>query len=168
MTGLHTRLLAIHSVWHILFSVIGRVALARCYSAAAVSAAPTPSAAAPAETYEDAVAAYNKARDNYGMKTPGSPEQASALEECLALWQKKEALTPAVDHHGNWERANKIYFGPERDMKNFPHPERAEFHPPVRHRLVPEEWFTALYKRTGVSGTVLCHEFVSEMRVGMK
>ena len=66
--------------------------------------------------------------------------------------RKKEALTPAVDHHGNWERANKIYFGPERDMKNFPHLERAEFHKPVRHRLVPEEWFTALYKRTGVSG----------------
>lgn len=113
-----------------------------------------PAEAAPAatQTYEEALAAYNKATDKYVKAADGSPAAATALEEAMALWHKKEALKPPVNHLANWERANKIYFGPERDMKNFPHPERAEFHPPVRHRVIPESWFQALYNRTGVSG----------------
>lgn len=125
--------------------------VARCYSAAAVSAAP-PAEAASTQTYEQAVAAYDKATEKYKKAADGSPAAASALEEAMALWHAKEALTPAIDHLSNWERANKIYFGPERDTKNFPHPERPEFHPPVRHSLIPEAWFEAFYKRTGVSG----------------
>ena len=135
-----------------------RPLVARCYSAAVT--APPPAEAAPAQTYEQALSAYEKATEKYKKAPDGSPAAASALEEAMALWHKKEALKPAIDHLANWERANKIYFGPERDTKNFPHPERAEFHPPVRHKLFPEAWFEAFYKRTGVSGIAEEHLLV--------
>jgi hypothetical protein len=118
--------------------------------------APPPAEAAPAQTYEQAVAEYKKATDKYFKAAEGSPAAASLLEEAMALWHKKEALKPAVDHLSNWQRANEIYFGPMRDTKNFPPFVRADFHPPVRHRVFPEAWFEAFYNRTGVSGMKHC------------
>lgn len=57
-----------------------------------------------------------------------------------------------VDHVANWEKANKIYFGPDRDTKNFPHPTQAEKSPPTRLGVFPETWFQAFYDKTGVTG----------------
>lgn len=51
-----------------------------------------------------------------------------------------------------WEKANERYFGPERDTKNFPHPVMRMRGSPVRMGFLPEEWFTALYNKTGVTG----------------
>jgi len=55
-------------------------------------------------------------------------------------------------HIENWEKAHKIYYGPERDTKNFPIKKMPETNPPVRMGFVPESFFQALYNKTGVTG----------------
>ncbi|CAG5121633.1 unnamed protein product, partial [Candidula unifasciata] len=51
-----------------------------------------------------------------------------------------------------WEYVNSIYFGPERDMKNFPNPSQPESSPAVRVGIIPASWFNFLYPKTGVTG----------------
>lgn len=51
-----------------------------------------------------------------------------------------------------WEECNKLYFGPERDTKNFPHPVMAERHPPTKFGFIPQSYFDAFYEKTGVTG----------------
>jgi len=50
-----------------------------------------------------------------------------------------------------WKYVNSVYFGPERDMKNFPNPSIGES-PPTRLGMIPESWFDAMYPKTGVTG----------------
>jgi F-type H+-transporting ATPase subunit b len=52
----------------------------------------------------------------------------------------------------NWEAANKIYFGPERDTVNFPIKKQPLTAPPVRLGFIPDSWFQAFYPKTGVTG----------------
>lgn len=51
-----------------------------------------------------------------------------------------------------WKQVNSTYYGPERDLKNFPHPAQPETHPPVRMLMIPESFFNAFYNKTGVTG----------------
>jgi F-type H+-transporting ATPase subunit b len=51
-----------------------------------------------------------------------------------------------------WDKANKIYFGPERDLVNFPIKKQPMDPPPVRLGCIPETWFQQLYEKTGVTG----------------
>jgi len=55
----------------------------------------------------------------------------------------------------NWDAANKIYFGPERDNVNFPLRRREPYCPPVRLGFIPESFFQAFYNKTGVTGPYL-------------
>jgi len=42
--------------------------------------------------------------------------------------------------------------GPERDLKNFPMLPQPLYTSPVRHKWIPESWFTIFYDKTGYTG----------------
>jgi len=51
-----------------------------------------------------------------------------------------------------WKYVNSVFFGPERDMKNYPNPDTPDQYPPVRMGWIPSTWFEMFYPKTGVSG----------------
>jgi len=59
---------------------------------------------------------------------------------------------PIEKHLENWDKANKIYYGPERDTKNFPILIQPEEGPATRLGILPATWFEAFYPKTGVTG----------------
>ena len=54
-----------------------------------------------------------------------------------------------------WDKANKTYFGPDRDFKNFPLLKIHEHPPPIRMGVFPSYWFDAFYEKTGVTGETI-------------
>lgn len=54
-----------------------------------------------------------------------------------------------------WDYVNSVYFGPERDMKNFPNPTQPLTPEPVRMGIVPNSWFEFFYPKTGVTGVLV-------------
>ena len=57
-----------------------------------------------------------------------------------------------------WDKANKIYYGPDRDFKNFPTLKIPESEPTVRMGVFPSYWFDAFYEKTGVTGKAIISE----------
>lgn len=52
-----------------------------------------------------------------------------------------------------WKKANDTFYGPERDTKNFPHPEyKKTITEEYNLGVIPTRWFKALYPQLGVSG----------------
>lgn len=56
------------------------------------------------------------------------------------------------DRIETWNYVNSVYFGPERDMKNFPSYKQLYDPPKVRLGFIPSGWFDFLHPKTGVSG----------------
>lgn len=53
----------------------------------------------------------------------------------------------------NWKKANDVFFGPERDHKNFPHPVMPEsVTETYQFGFIPTRWFKAIYPQLGVTG----------------
>lgn len=52
-----------------------------------------------------------------------------------------------------WKKANDTFFGPDRDLKNFPHPEyKKVVTEEYNFGFIPTRWFKCLYPQLGVSG----------------
>merc|ERR1712179_896508 len=51
----------------------------------------------------------------------------------------------------NWKKLNAKYFGPERDLKNFPTATVPDSLPPTRMGFLPATWFEAFYNKTGLA-----------------
>jgi len=63
--------------------------------------------------------------------------------------------TTIEQHIKNWDKAHEIYFGPERDHKNFPLEAAPVTRPPVRLGFIPESFFNFFHEKTGVTGPYL-------------
>ena len=63
-----------------------------------------------------------------------------------------ESRKAMQDNMDRWDTCNEVFFGSQRDFKNFPTPSVPEKCEKVRLGLVPETWFTAVYEKTGVTG----------------
>merc|ERR1711909_171550 len=51
----------------------------------------------------------------------------------------------------NWKKLNAKYFGPERDLKNFPTATVPDSLPPTRMGFLPATWFEAFYNKTDLA-----------------
>ena len=54
-----------------------------------------------------------------------------------------------------WDEANAMFYGPERDLKNFPTEKQKVQPAPVKLGFIPQTWFDAFYEKTGVTGELL-------------
>ncbi|KER32289.1 hypothetical protein X801_04987, partial [Opisthorchis viverrini] len=74
--------------------------------------------------------------------------------------KKSEELASKYEKHVDeavtrWAKCDEIYFGKERDFKNFPTVKYPLKHPKVRLGFIPDAWFQTLYPITGVTGPYL-------------
>ena len=48
-----------------------------------------------------------------------------------------------------------MFYGPERDLKNFPILKQQDLPPPTKLGFIPQSWFNAFYEKTGVTGEAI-------------
>lgn len=81
-----------------------------------------------------------------------APVLKTSLQSRAALVLATRNCSAIKKHVDNWDKANKTYYGPERDNTNFPIKQMPETSPPVRLGFIPEGFFQMFYEKTGVTG----------------
>ena len=59
-----------------------------------------------------------------------------------------------------WDKYNKMWYGPDRDFKNFPSLRIPDHKPAVRLGFIPSTWFDAFYEKTGATGEIFKHVYL--------
>jgi len=77
------------------------------------------------------------------------PEECSIKNGYSPMGHKIPSRSERV---ATWKYVNSVFFGPERDMKNYPNPVRPDHSPPARMGWIPSTWFDMFYNKTGVTG----------------
>jgi len=95
---------------------------------------------------------------------PAAAAAKAAHPKTAAVEKKKHSEAKKIVYENNWgkglvtdldklvkiwDEKNQVYYGPQRDMVNFPPPRMMDSSPPTRLGFIPERWFTALYPKTG-------------------
>jgi len=79
-------------------------------------------------------------------------ETVSCPHQCLVQCSTASNSDNVKKMVENWDKANSIFFSPERDTKNFPLLKQPATAPPTRLGFIPATWFEAFYNKTGVLG----------------
>lgn len=81
------------------------------------------------------------------------------MVQCANYWSMSSMGNREFKHEEDiksiierWDKANSIYYGPDRDFKNYPTLRIPEHTPPTRLGIFPDRWFDAFYSKTGVTG----------------
>lgn len=80
-----------------------------------------------------------------------APVLSSALQNRVAL-AASVRCSSVMKQVETWEKNNQVFYGPERDVKNFPISKMPETNPPAKLGFIPESFFQFFYEKTGVTG----------------
>ncbi|CAH8601556.1 unnamed protein product [Heterobilharzia americana] len=91
---------------------------------------------------------------NLVSETPATPKPIQPTVDRIVKVESvaKKYEQDIINSVARWDKCNEIYYGKERDMKNFPTIKVSESHPKVRMGVLPESWFHPFYSKTGVTG----------------
>lgn len=73
-------------------------------------------------------------------------------EEKKIVKTEEEKAVETARKLRTWQTAQDIFYGSERDLKNFPHPVMIDVTDKHHLGVIPHNWFKALYPRLGVTG----------------
>ncbi|CAD5235490.1 unnamed protein product [Bursaphelenchus xylophilus] len=103
-------------------------------------------AAAPAVTKDDAPGFFQKISYRFkGIPLPGETVRPKCMFDDIGKKYVGEPL-PSLANYKE---------GPERDLKNYPYPEKQLYPPKTRLLMIPDSWCTPFHKVTGTSGPYL-------------
>ncbi|VDI42037.1 F-type H+-transporting ATPase subunit b [Mytilus galloprovincialis] len=83
---------------------------------------------------------------------PSSSTPAVGGDKPLPVLPQHQAM---IEDMVRWTQANEVFYGKDRDTVNFPILKMSPEKPKMRFLVIPQEWFDALYTRTGVTGPYL-------------
>ena len=92
------------------------------------------------------------------IRVPVGTPRRQMIEKSFEAPEDEKDIAP-FDLRKQWAWANKVLFGPQRDMKNFPsyvNPETVPV-PETAHKFIPRSIFDSMLPYSGVTGRSKCH-----------